>query len=170
MMLTVGYMPMPADFRYKAIYDRGKPSLPKKHPMMDTGHRAKIFAPFDALRGFNLAIMSKEVPYVPKRMLEEEEQAELNRRLTILHNLTFNGRMARTNRPVAAITYYVPCADRNHEAYGWKGTYTTIKDIAWNVDFVNMTVLIGKTRVRIADISDVTADEIFDEGWEHDAV
>ena len=76
-MQTVGYMPMPADFRYKAVYDRGKPSLPKKHPMMDTGHRAKIFAPFDALRGFNLAIMSKEVPYVPKRILEEEEQEEL---------------------------------------------------------------------------------------------
>ncbi len=78
MMQIVGYMPMPADFRYKAIYDRGKPSLPKKHPMMDTGHRAKIFAPFDALRGFNFAIMSKEVPYMPKCILEEEEQAELN--------------------------------------------------------------------------------------------
>ena len=88
----------------------------KKHPMMDTGHRAKIFAPFDALRGFNLAIMSKEVPYVPKRILEEEEQEELNRRLTILHNLTFNGRIARANKPVAEVTYFVPCADRNHEA------------------------------------------------------
>ena len=154
----------------KAVYDRGKPSLPKKHPMMDTGHRAKIFAPFDALRGFNLAIMSKEVLYVPKRILEEEEQEELNRRLTILHNLTFNGRMARANKPVAEVTYFVPCADRNHEAYGWKGTYTTIKDIVWNVDFISATVRVGKTHIRMADISDLTADGIFDTDWEYDAV
>lgn len=169
-MQTVGYMPMPADFRYKAVYDRGKPSLPKKHPMMDTGHRAKIFAPFDALRGFNLAIMSKEVLYVPKRILEEAEQEELNRRLTILHNLTINGRMARANKPVAEVTYFVPCTDRNHEAYGWKGTYTTIKDIVWNVDFISATVRVGKTHIRMADISDVTADGIFDTDWEYDAV
>ena len=35
---------------------------------------------------------------------------------------------------------------------------------------MNATVLVGKTRVRMADISEITADEIFDEDWEYDVV
>ena len=167
-MMTVGYMPMPAGFRYKAIFERGKPEPTR--PQMDTGHRAKIFAPFAALRGFDTAILSKDVQYVPKRILEGEDQEELNRRLGTLHNLTFNGRMARANKPVASVTYFVPCADRNHEAFGRRGTYTTIKDVVWNVDFATATMLVGKTRIRMADIAEVQADKIFDTDWEYDAV
>ena len=169
-MTMVGYMPMPADFRYKAIFEQGKPSPSKKHPLMERGHRAKIFAPFAALRGFDQAILSKDVQYVPRRILSEEDKAELDRRLTILHNLTYNGRMARANRPLVSVTYFVPCKDRNHEDFGSKGTYTTIKDIVWNVDFVNVAVIIGKTRVCMADIAEVTAEKIFDTDWEYDAV
>ena len=75
-MTALGYMPMPADFRYRAVIERGQPST-GKHPRMDTGHRAKIFAPFAALRGFDQAILSKDTLYEPKRMLAEEERAEL---------------------------------------------------------------------------------------------
>ena len=46
-------------FRYQKVYDKGKPvhdkydSFSIKHPPMDLSKRAKIFSPFDALKGFN---------------------------------------------------------------------------------------------------------------------
>ena len=56
---------MPAGFRYKEIFLRGKPfhaqtdAFRIRHPGMDVGKRAKIFAPFNALRGFNEAVAAK---------------------------------------------------------------------------------------------------------------
>ena len=50
--MQVGYMVMPAGFRYRDVALKGKPEIPAKHPSMDTGRRAKIFAPFAALKGF----------------------------------------------------------------------------------------------------------------------
>ena len=53
---------MPEDFKYKDIYLKGRPvhdrhsSFYAKHPPMPAGRWAKIFAPFDALKGFNECI------------------------------------------------------------------------------------------------------------------
>ena len=103
-MTAVGVMPMPTDFSYRDVFLRGKPEHDRydlfriKHPMMDVGHRAKIFAPFDALKGFGAAIASKGVVYTPRVELEREEREELDRRLRILRELTRNSAMARRNR------------------------------------------------------------------------
>ena len=83
---TVGYMPMPADFPLKDLFRKGRPRHEKydafwcRHPPMDPGRRAKIFAPFDALVGFDDAIASKQVLYEPKRRLSEEEKERLNKK------------------------------------------------------------------------------------------
>lgn len=42
---------------------------------MDRVLRAKIFAPFDALKGFREALRAKERVIVPKRELAEDRQA-----------------------------------------------------------------------------------------------
>ena len=61
-MNTIGYMAMPSDFKYKNTFLAGRPKHARtdrfriRHPEMDHGRRAKIFAPFDALRGFSVAI------------------------------------------------------------------------------------------------------------------
>lgn len=61
-MNTLGYMTMPSDFKYKEAFRAGRPEHTRtdrfriRHPAMDCGKRAKIFAPFDALRGFSVAI------------------------------------------------------------------------------------------------------------------
>ena len=45
-------------FRYQNVLDMGKPihngadSFSVRHPAMDLSRRAKIFSPFDALKGF----------------------------------------------------------------------------------------------------------------------
>ena len=56
--------PLPEHFKYRDAYLRGRPQHQKtdpfriRHPLMDIGKRAKIFAPFDALRGFSAALMA----------------------------------------------------------------------------------------------------------------
>ena len=61
-MSTIGVMAMPANFKYRDVFLKGKPRHERsdrfwlRHPAMDVGHRAKIFAPFDALKGFSDAI------------------------------------------------------------------------------------------------------------------
>ena len=62
----IGYMPMPASFKYSTLYLHGRPRHQKYdgfwrlHPPMEHRQRAKIFAPFDALDGFDEAITGTE--------------------------------------------------------------------------------------------------------------
>ena len=66
---------MPADFPYAEVLRKGQPvhtptdDFRLKHPSMPAGRRAKIFSPFDALKGFNEAVASKEVLYEMRRQL-----------------------------------------------------------------------------------------------------
>ena len=49
----------PSSFPYRKVLEKGKPVHDKndpftaRHPAMDLDRRAKIFSPFDALRGFS---------------------------------------------------------------------------------------------------------------------
>jgi hypothetical protein len=50
---------LPSSFRYRNVLEKGKPvhdkydSFSIRHPAMDLSRRAKIFSPFDALKGFS---------------------------------------------------------------------------------------------------------------------
>ena len=74
---VVGFMQMPAGFRYKEVLRRGRPKHEKydsfwiRHPPMPTSRWAKIFAPFDALYGFDDRIAGKEVLYCERKVLSE---------------------------------------------------------------------------------------------------
>ena len=157
---TIGYMPMPVGFPFKDLFLQGRPKHGKfdafwrKHPPMDPGHRAKIFAPFDALAGFDEAITSKEVLYEPKRLLSESEKKILSDRLNRLHLLTVNGKAARRNRPAATVTYFVPCTDKNSFAYDVEGTYATITGIVRKVD--SETIVMEGQSIDLSDISEIT--------------
>ena len=66
-MARIGELSMPEDFPYRDVFLEGRPRHEKtdpfriRHPQMDVGKRAKIFAPFDALRGFSDALADKLV-------------------------------------------------------------------------------------------------------------
>ena len=176
-MNAVGYMTMPAEFPYRDVFLIGKPQHDRfdlfsaKHPKMDVGHRAKIFAPFDALKGFSEAVASKDVRYVDYVELQDEDREELNRRLEILHNLTWNGRMARQNRVLVSITYYEPCMDINSEAYGLKGQYRTVSGICRSVDpDITGTVTVDQKRISFENILKIeNTAGIFSRSWDEDA-
>lgn len=158
-MNAVGRMAMPEKFRYRDVFLLGKPQHNRydcffvKHPPMNVGRRAKIFSPFDALKGFNEAIAAKDVPYTNQIELTEEDKEELNRKLTILHNQTYNSRMARRNHVRVIVTYYVPCNDINHDAYRTKGVYKTITGVCWKVDYeINQEIVIDRKKISFESI------------------
>ena len=165
-MYAIGVMPMPAGFKYREVFLKGKPrhdrydSFRIRHPEMSPGKRAKLFAPFDALRGFDFAILMKNELYMDKVSLSPEDQEELDRRFSILHNLTYNSRMARANRVQVTVTYYEACSDVNSEAYGSQGQYKTVTGICWNVDAeVTKTILVEGIRIRMEDIREIESPE-----------
>ncbi len=56
---------IPPSFRYRDVFLKGKPKHDNdifsiKHPAMDLKRRAKIFSPFDALKGFNDELAKSE--------------------------------------------------------------------------------------------------------------
>ncbi|MBQ8086257.1 MAG: hypothetical protein IJ232_09155 [Lachnospiraceae bacterium] len=149
----------PQDFKYIEVIKVGKPTHQKydsfylKHPPMKLSKRAKIFSPFDALKGFDEAVQSKEVLYVPKKELNEDEMRELNIQLNTLHNLTANSKLARENNIHAEITYFVPCMDIENENYLVKGSYVTVSGIVKKVDpIINKIIIIEDIKILIEDI------------------
>ena len=66
-------------FPYIRLLVSGRPEreterLLEKHPPMDRGHRAKIFAPFDALDGFSAQIRQKNRLFeeaAPEKTMDE---------------------------------------------------------------------------------------------------
>ena len=155
----------PAMIRYGDIIMQGRPVhsgdvFSRRHPKMTRQHRAKIFAPFAALVGFEEHIRSKEIQYVPRHELDADEEWELNRKLNVLHGLTANSRLARENNVTVSIEYYVPCADPNSDAFERKGLYETATGVIRKVDNVNQSVILddsnGERHIAFADIYDIT--------------
>ena len=157
----IGFMQMPADFIYRDVFLKGQPvhnrfdGFRLRHPSMDCGRRAKIFAPFDALAGFNEAVAAKEVLYEYKRELDDWEKEELNRKLVVLHSMTYNSRAAEKNKVTVTVTYYVACADKNSFSYGLRGQYVKVSGICRNVGLRSMKV--DNTVIRFDDILDITS-------------
>ena len=176
---TIGLMPMPANFKYTDVLRRGRPrhekwdSFSLRHPPMSAAHWAKIFSPFDALDGFDERIAEKEVLYESRIELCDDDQAELDRRLNILHNLTWNARMARANRVMVSVKYFVPCADKNHFAFQLgAGKYATVSGMVLRVDpeSIRLRTGDGDRSIRFSDIREIRNEAgYFDTDWEMEA-
>ena len=161
--MQLGAMAMPPSFKYMDVFLRGKPqhngwdAFTIKHPPMPASHWAKIFSPFDALKGFDEAIGSKEVRYVDKAELDEDSKHELNHKLSILHGYTYNSRMAKVNRIMVTVEYFVPCTDQDNFAFVLEqGRYEKISGMVLNVDGVRETLsLMGETGKVVIDFEDI---------------
>ena len=156
---------LPAGFKYTAAFIAGRPihrddHFAFLHPRMDRRRRAKLFAPFDALDGYSVSIDSKNIEYVERVDLEEDDRRELDRRIRILRGLTYNGRMARANRVRVTVRYYVPCTDEDNFAFRLRGRYETVTGICWKVDLDEMGVVkIDEAAIPLADVAEITASD-----------
>ena len=128
----------------------------RRHPKMARLNRAKLFAPFAALSGFDEAVRSKQVPYVPRRVKDADEMWALNRALEALYRATRTGALERQNRVLARVEYFEVCADPNHEAFGRDGLYRAVTDIVWKVDLVGQALVIGEATIPFSDIDRIT--------------
>ena len=157
---------LPIGFKYTAAFLAGRPQhqrfddFSRKHPKMDRGRRAKIFAPFDALDGYSESIDNKNVEYVERIELEEADRIELNRRLQILRLLTCNSKLARANQVKVSVRYYTPCTDQNRFAWQMLGQYLTVTGICWKVDPEETgAIKIDEAVIPLADVAEITASD-----------
>ena len=125
----------------------------RRHPKMTQLNRAKIFASFAALTGFDSAVRAKEIQYVPRHILDPEEAYALNEKLNNMYLKTRTGALARMNRITVKVEYFEVCTDINSDAYGRLGQYHTETGILWKVDPVAQAITVGETIIPFGDIN-----------------
>ena len=130
-----------------------------RHPAMPIGQRAKLFAPFAALAGFDDEVRAKEVPYEPRRILDADEKWELNRRLNLLREYTFNRTTIEAFHPVVIVEHFVLCTDPHHDGYKTLGQYKALKGLARKVDPAEQVLWVENRAIAFRDIYDITATE-----------
>lgn len=107
-------------------------------PKMPIKERAKIFAPFDALKGFREMLASEEVIVEDKKELSEDQ---INYLSNIINSLEF-GMMLE-------VTYY-----------SYKDScYKKIVGVFTKIDRVYKKITIVKTKINIDDIFDIKIKE-----------
>lgn len=138
---------IPFQFPYLTVLLLGRPQhdlddFSHRYPQMERGKRAKLFAPFDALDGYSENVNSKKIHYGNKVILSDAEQEELNRRLTILHQLTRNSRLAKACQAKVTVRYFVLCTDEHSFACKVLGQYVTVTGIVRKVDVIGRRILL----------------------------
>ena len=124
-----------------------------RHPKMPCGKRAKIFAPFAALKGFDEEVASKEISYVEKMELSEEECRKINDCLIRLRTILKSPRRAEKREVIAKVTFYRPCEDEHHPCCGIRGTYETVTETVKEVNPFQGMLVLENSRIPFADLS-----------------
>ena len=156
-------MVIPTGFKYKDVYERGRPqhktwdSFKLKHPPMSASRWAKIYAPFDALKGFDDAIGAQEELPVRKPDLGEFEKEELDRKLGILAGLTRNGKEARKNQIKVTVEYFETVDGGSGceeiESFEELGKIRVLSGQVWNVDAIlTHTIKIDNEVIDMTDL------------------
>ena len=104
-------------------------------------NRAKIFAPFAALVGFEDHIHRKEIEYTSRRELGEEDQGHLNAVLN---------RLSRGNR--VKVCYFELCIDHESDAFGRLGLYRTASGTVRWVDAVGQVLYLENRAIDFGDL------------------
>ena len=157
---NIGYLPMPEDFAYREIYQIGKSThvgdyFSLRHPHMPSYKRAKLFAPFAALRGFDKEISAKEIHYTVKKVKDEESLRQMNEQLNELKEKTDTRKKAYHNHVTASVSFFVLCDDPHNDSYRKEGTYQTVTGMVLLVDAHEQFLQIDDQRIPFADIDTI---------------
>ena len=130
--------------KYDDILHMERPA--SKHPKMDLTNRAKLFSPFSALRGFDIAVLTKqkENALVERAWLSEDMQEVLERRLC---QISAGDRVT--------VTYF--CLRKAIGDYEI-GEYVTETDIVEEVDELAQALVLSGTFIPFTDIYDLQGD------------
>ena len=122
----------------------------RRHPRMTRLNRAKLFAPFAALAGFEECVRRKEAEYVYRREPDGEEARALDRRLCELYRLTANSGLARANGVRVRVERFQLCRDPDSEAYLVKGQYVAVTGTVVRVDPQGQRLLLRSEGVSLS--------------------
>ena len=106
-------------------------------------NRAKLFAPFAALSGFERCIRSSEIVYESRRALSDAAMERLNRQLV---------RLSKHPDATVTVEYFEVCADPHHEGFGRLGQYRRLKGAAHRPDHLRQTLRVDDTDIRFEDL------------------
>lgn len=101
---------------------------------MTRQERAKIFAPFDALKGFKEALKDEEVIKIPKKILSEDQTTMLD---TTVKELT-------TGMMIEVIHYNVK-----------EECYIKTTGVFTKIDVINKCIFVVKNKILIDNIIDI---------------
>jgi hypothetical protein len=111
----------------------------RRHPKML--NRAKIFAPFAALVGFEDRVQNKEIEYVARHLISEEQETRLN---VVLNRISRGDRIS--------VKYFELCSDHENEAFGRLGQYKTISGCVHWVDAVGQRLVLDEITIDFGDL------------------
>ena len=133
---------------YTDILNKERPL--SSHPQMDLGNRAKLFSSFDALRGFDLALLAKQVErqLTVRASLLDDAQELLDRKLHMIQPGT-----------KVTITYF-----RMEKMIGDTevGTYITETGTVETIDMQEKAVVLSAAFIPCSDIIGLEGDDILE--------
>lgn len=143
---------------YSDIIDKKRPEHDNddfsiRHPKMDILDRAKIFASFDALRGFDEEIDKENILYAPYIYLSEDEKQLLDQVILIIDE-----RIEKREEVRGHITYFI--ADGRSKD---TGTVMEVSGVIKKLDKINGTIKIGDDIILVKNIYDINLEDHKDE-------
>lgn len=131
--------------KYDDIINLDRPK--SKRVPMDITDRAKIFAPFAALRGYEDVIDENRKTLIHRVELTEDEKCEINRMLMLLKERLDSGMSVQV-----AVTYYSrddKISEREGEDMGYR---VQCEGVLYHIDERAETVTVGDSIIRFDEI------------------
>lgn len=122
-----------------------------RHPRMKIEDRAKIFAPFAALKGYEQAIAAKQRIVVPRIELSEEAKEYLDMQLGKLESLLGHGQ-----HPIITVVYF----QMDKQSFQDGGEYIKFTGMVAKFDKTSRILQIVDKRLRLDDIYEIKGEEL----------
>ena len=139
-----------------------------KHPKMSRAGRAKIFMPYDALKGYKEAVREKERLFENKRQLSGEETEKINTRLACLVNVCASRRATGQPPPSVSVRYFteVPLSDEDillgADPCAVRGYYLNVTGIVRKISQFEKYLIVDGKKIAFDSIADING-SLFDE-------
>lgn len=125
-----------------------------KHPRMKVEDRAKIFAPFAALKGYEEAIAAKQKVVVPRIELSEESKEYLDLQLGKIEQLLTLGQ-----HPIITVVFF----QKNKMSNVDGGEYIRFTGLVAKLDQTSRILQIVEKRIRLDDIYGIEGEDLVEE-------
>ena len=138
---------------YARLAKRGRPQhrgdyFSLRHPQMSTARRAKIFAPFAALKGFAEEVSSQDAVYEMRPPLDEDTVRKLDEQLRRLYETV-------RFHPEAEAVFFRVCDDPHHASCGRLGSRETVRGFVQEISIPHQYLRISGQIIAFADLLEI---------------